>query len=393
MAEDSDLERTEAATAKRLEQAREKGDIPRSREMATCVLLLVGGMAVWLFGEALAQKLNHIMIAVFAFDRQQVFDVRVMFDRLVEPGIELLTTVLPILGLMLFAALASPILLGGWLFTSQALTPKFERLNPLSGIKRIFSVNALVELLKALVKTMLVGMVAWYVIRGQLDEVLSLSRETLKAGMQHMTILLWTSFVSIVAALIFIAMIDVPYQLWSYARKLRMTKEQVRQEHKESEGDPHIKAKIRAIQRALARRRMMAEVPTADVVVTNPTHFAVALKYAEGTMSAPKVIAKGADSVALKIREIAEEHKVPILEIPPLARALHHHTEIGDEIPEALYTAVAEVLAYVFQLRTYNTSGGRYPDVPEDLNVPKELDPLNFSAGNIAVPASRRVTP
>ncbi len=393
MAEDSYLERTEAATAKRLEQAREKGDIPRSREMATCVLLLVGGMAVWLFGEALAQKLNHIMIAVFAFDRQQVFDVRVMFDRLVEPGIELLTTVLPILGLMLFAALASPILLGGWLFTSQALTPKFERLNPLSGIKRMFSVNALVELLKALVKTMLVGMVAWYVIRGQLDEVLSLSRETLKAGMQHMTILLWTSFVSIVAALIFIAMIDVPYQLWSYARKLRMTKEQVRQEHKESEGDPHIKAKIRAIQRALARRRMMAEVPTADVVVTNPTHFAVALKYAEGTMSAPKVIAKGADSVALKIREIAEEHKVPILEIPPLARALHHHTEIGDEIPEALYTAVAEVLAYVFQLRTYNTSGGRYPDVPEDLNVPKELDPLNFSAGNIAVPASRRVTP
>jgi flagellar biosynthetic protein FlhB len=384
MAEDSDLERTEAATSKRIEQAREKGDVPLSREMASCVLLLVGGQ--------IAHKLSNLMLAVFSFDREQVFDVRVLFNRLIEPAIELVIALLPILGLMLFAALASPIMLGGWLFSSEAMSPKFERMNPLSGIKRMFSVNALVELLKAVSKTILVATVAWFVVRGQLDEVLTLSRENIKAGMQHMTTMVWVSSISIVAALIFIAIIDVPYQLWSYGRKLRMTKEQVKQEHKESDGDPHIKAKIRAIQRAMARRRMMADVPTADVVVTNPTHFAVALKYAEGTMGAPKVVAKGADGVAQKIREIAEENKVPVLEAPPLARALHHHTEIGDEIPEALYTAVAEVLAYVFQLRMYNTSGGRAPDVPEELNVPKELDPLNFAAGNRAAAASRRVT-
>lgn len=392
MAEDSDLERTEAATAKRIEQAREKGDVPRSREMATCVLLLVGGVAVWMFGGQLAAKMNNLMYAVFSFDREQIFDIRAMYNRLVEPAIELAIVLLPILGLMLFAALASPILLGGWLFSSQALAPKFERLNPLSGIKRMFSVNALVELFKAIAKTILVATVAWYVVRGQLDEVLTLSRENIKASTQHMTSLVLASFLSIVAALIFIAVVDVPYQLWSYARKLRMTKEQVKQEHKESEGDPHIKAKIRAIQRAMARRRMMAEVPTADVVITNPTHFAVALKYEDGAMRAPKVIAKGADAVAHKIREIAQEHKVPILEAPPLARALHHHTEIGDEIPEALYTAVAEVLAYVFQLRMYNTSGGRPPEVPEELNVPKELDPLNSAAANTAAAASHRAT-
>jgi flagellar biosynthetic protein FlhB len=391
MAEDSDLEKTEAATAKRLQQAREKGDVPRSREMATCVLLLVGAISVWVFGGQLTQKLNNLMVAVFTFEREQIFDVRLTFQRLVEPALELGMTLLPILGLMLFAALISPIMLGGWLFTSESMMPKFERMNPLSGIKRMFSVNALVELFKAVTKTILVATVAWFVVRGQLDEVLSLSRETLKSGMQHMTSMVWGTFVSIVGALVFIALIDVPYQKWNYARKLRMTKEQVRQENKESEGDPHIKAKIRQIQRAMARRRMMADVPTADVVVTNPTHFAVALKYSEGMMGAPKVVAKGTDVVAQKIREIALEHKVPILEAPPLARALNHHTEIGDEIPEALYTAVAEVLAYVFQLRMYNTNGGRAPDVPEDLNVPKELDPLNFAAGNIAAAARRRV--
>lgn len=392
MAEDSDLERTEAATSKRLEQAREKGDVPRSREMATCALLLAGAVAVWLFGGLLARKLNNLMVVVFAFEREQIFDVGAMFQRLVDPGIELLLAVLPILGIMFLAGLASPILLGGWLFTTQSLTPKLDRLNPLNGIKRMFSVNSLVELLKAIVKTILVGSVAWFVVRGQMEEVFSLGRETLKAGSQHMTLLVWTSFISITCALLFIAIIDVPYQMWSYARKLRMTKQQVKQEHKESDGDPHIKAKIRAIQRAIARRRMMAEVPTADVVITNPTHFAVALKYSEQSMGAPKVVAKGSDAVAAKIREIAQEHKVPVLEAPPLARALHHHAEIGDEIPEALYTAVAEVLAYVFQLRMYNTSGGRPPDVPEDLNVPKELDPLNFAAGKAAAAARRRVT-
>jgi flagellar biosynthetic protein FlhB len=199
--------------------------------------------------------------------------------------------------------------------------------------------------------------------------------ESLKTAGAHSAHLLWVSFITIVSALILIAVLDVPYQIWNYGRKLRMTREEVKQEHKESEGDPHVKGKIRAMQRAMARRRMMAEVPTADVVVTNPTHYAVALKYTEGKMGAPKVVAKGADDIAAKIRELAREHKVPLLEAPPLARALHTHTEIGDEIPEALYTAVAEVLAYVFQLRTFGKFGGDRPVEPTDLAVPKDLDP------------------
>jgi flagellar biosynthetic protein FlhB len=180
-----------------------------------------------------------------------------------------------------------------------------------------------------------------------------------------------------VCSLAVIALIDAPYQMWHYANKLKMTREEVRQEHKEAEGDPHIKAKIRQLQREMARRRMMTEIPKADVVVTNPTHFAVALKYAEGKMRAPTVIAKGADDVAAKIREIAAENNVPLLEAPPLARALYKHTDLGDEIPASLYTAVAEVLAYVFQLRAFKKNGGMRPHEPDDIAVPPELDPLN----------------
>jgi len=193
-----------------------------------------------------------------------------------------------------------------------------------------------------------------------------------------------------VCALIVIAAIDVPYQLWNYTRKLKMTRQEVKQEHKESDGDPLIKGKIRQLQRAAARRRMMSAVPTADVVVTNPTHFAVALKYSEGAMSAPTVVAKGTDAVAARIRELAAENKVPLLEAPPLARALHYNTEIGDEIPEALYTAVAEVLAYVFQLRTYNTRGGMRPDAPDELDVPKEMDDPLYKRKAAAAAAQAR---
>jgi len=174
-----------------------------------------------------------------------------------------------------------------------------------------------------------------------------------------------------------IAAIDAPYQMWQYANKLKMTRQEVIQESKEANGNPQIKAKIRQQQRAMARRRMMAEIPNADVVVTNPTHFAVALKYTEGGNGAPKVVAKGADEVAAKIREIAKEHNIPMLEAPPLARALFKHTDLGDEIPEALYGAVAEVLAYVYQLRTYRRDGGSRPEEPRELKVPEELDPKN----------------
>ena len=375
MAEDSDMERTEPATGKRIERAREQGDVPRSRELATTLMLLVGGSCVWLFSGPVVTSLDRILVATLTFERAAAFDPALLFDMLSAHMLDVAVSMIPLAFLMTLAAMAAPLMLGGWLFNTSSLAPKFSKLNPISGFANMFSINSLVELGKAVLKTLLVGTVAWLAIRGQMDAVMGLGVESLKTASAHSAQLLWISFITMVSALILIAALDVPYQIWNYGRKLRMTREEVKQEHKESEGDPHIKGKIRAMQRAMARRRMMAEVPTADVVVTNPTHFAVALKYTEGKMGAPKVVAKGADDVAAKIRELAREHKVPLLEAPPLARALHAHTEIGDEIPEALYTAVAEVLAYVFQLRTFGQFGGNRPVEPTELNVPKDLDP------------------
>ncbi|WP_292934967.1 flagellar biosynthesis protein FlhB [Noviherbaspirillum sp.] len=377
MAEDSDLERTEPASPRRLEQAREEGDVPRSRELATCTVLLAAGLGFWFTGEGLIRRLNHMLASGLSFDREQAFDFNLLMMRLGFSLGDVVIGLAPLAGILVLVALGSPLLIGGWLFTTKSLQPNFSRMNPLSGLGNMFSVRALVELLKAIGKTILVGTVAWLVVSSQIESMLALSVEPLASGSAHLAHLLLTSFISIVASLVVIALIDAPYQMWQYANKLKMTREEVRQEAKESDGDPQVKARIRQMQREMAKRRMMSEVPNADVVVTNPTHYAVALKYTEGKMRAPTVIAKGADEVAAKIREIAAEHKVALLEAPPLARALYRHTELGDEIPAALYTAVAEVLAYVFQLRAYSKHGGVRPAKPDQLDVPPELDPLN----------------
>ncbi|HEX7650124.1 MAG TPA: flagellar biosynthesis protein FlhB [Noviherbaspirillum sp.] len=376
MAEDSDLERTEPASPRRLEQAREEGDVPRSRELATCTILLASGVGLWFLGERMARQLNHLLASGLAFDRERAFDFNLLWGHLSSNLLDVLIAFAPLAGLLMLVALGSPLLIGGWLFSAKALQPNFGRLNPMSGIGNMFSTRSGVELLKAIAKSVLIGVVSWIVVSRQIDSMLMLAVEPLKDGMSHMTHMLLTSFIAIVSALVVIALVDAPYQMWQYANKLKMTREELRQEAKEQDGDPQVKARIRQMQREMARRRMMAEVPTADVVVTNPTHYAVALKYTEGKMGAPKVVAKGSDQVAAKIREIAAENNVPLLEAPPLARALHKHTEIGDQIPEALYTAVAEVLAYVFQLRAFKQHGGMRPAEPHDLHVPPELDPL-----------------
>jgi flagellar biosynthesis protein FlhB len=380
MAEDSDLERTEPASPRRLEQAREEGDVPRSRELATCTILLASGIGLWVLGDNLIRHLNHMLASGLAFDRARVFDPDLLMMQLGSGIGEVLVAFAPLAGLLLLVALASPLLIGGWLFSAKSLQPNFGKLNPLSGLGNMISARAGVELLKAIGKAVLVGSVSWMVVSHQIDSMLALALEPLQDGSVHLGHLLLTSFIAIVSVLAVIALIDAPYQMWQYANKLKMTREELRQEAKESDGDPQVKARIRQMQREMAKRRMMAEVPTADVVVTNPTHFAVALKYTEGKMGAPKVVAKGADEMAAKIREIAAENKVPLLEAPPLARALYKHTELGDQIPEALYTAVAEVLAYVFQLRAYGRHGGVRPQMPGDLAVPPQLDPLNPAA-------------
>lgn len=380
MAEGSDLEKSEPASPRRLEQAREEGDVPRSRELATCTVLLAAGLGLWFSGEGLIRRLNHMLASGLSFEREHAFDFSLLLMRLVPTFGDVLIGLAPLAAILMLVALGSPLLIGGWLFTTKSLQPNFSRLNPLSGLGNMFSVRALVELIKAIGKTLLVGAIAWMVITSQIEAMLGLSTEPLQAGGAHLASLLLTGFIAIVCGLVVIALIDAPYQMWQYANKLKMTREELRQESKESDGDPQVKARIRQMQREMAKRRMMAEVPTADVVVTNPTHYAVALKYTEGKMRAPTVVAKGADEVAARIREIAAEHKVALLEAPPLARALYRHAELGDEIPAALYTAVAEVLAYVFQLRAYGKHGGMRPAVPEDLEVPPELDPLNAAA-------------
>ena len=377
MSEDSDAEKTEAASPKRLEQAREEGDVPRSREVATFTVLMASGCCLWFAGDAIVRRLTAVMVSGLTLDREQILNPNMMILRVASDVTSVLLTCLPYAVAIMVVALASPLLVGGWLFSSKAFTPNFGKLNPIRGLGNMVSKNALVELLKALAKTLVVGFVAWMVMQHYKDAVLGLSVESLKAGSAHLISLLISAFLIIVGALGLIAAIDGPYQMWHYANKMKMTLQEVKQEAKESDGNPQIKQKIRQLQHEMSRRRMMADVPTADVVVTNPTHYAVALKYSDGMRGAPKVVATGVDEVAAKIREIAKDNKVILLEAPALARALHKHTEIGDEIPEALYAAVAEVLAYVFQLRLFSKGGGNRPDMPKKLDVPPELDPLD----------------
>ncbi|SHG43899.1 flagellar biosynthesis protein FlhB [Massilia sp. CF038] len=375
MSDDSDAEKTESASPKRLEDARKEGDVPRSRELATFSVLMTAGCGLWFTGGGLVRELNRVMVSGLSLTRDQVFDANVLILRVGSDIAQVMLACLPLALAIMFVAVASPLVIGGFLFSSKAFMPKFSKLNPAAGLSNMVSTNALVELLKAIAKTIVVGTVAWLVVMSQKEEVMTLASEPLRNGMAHMVSMMAYAFLYIVGGLGVVAAIDAPYQIWHYANKLKMTRQEVIQESKESDGNPQIKGKIRQLQREMAKRRMMADVPTADVVVTNPTHYAVALKYADGQGGAPRVVAKGSDEVAAKIRELAKEHKVALLEAPALARALHKHTEIGDEIPEALYSAVAEVLAYVFQLRAFNKGGGKYPERPGRLPVPPELDP------------------
>jgi len=375
MAEDSDLEKTEQPSQRRLDQAREKGQVARSRELSTFAVLLAGGGVLWFMGASFTQHMVMSLRDGLTLDRELAFNTSLIVPRLYDFALDALLTFSPFMLAVMIAAAFSPLLLNGWLFSFEALQPKFSKMNPVSGIARMFSGNALVELAKAIGKSVLVGGVAAWVIWHNKDAVMALGTQAAAASIPQIGHLVGASFMMIAGAMLLIVAIDVPFQLWDHNKKLMMTKEEVRQESKETEGDPMVKGRIRSLQREAARRRMMAAIPTADVVVTNPTHYAVALKYGDKGMRAPMVVAKGSHLLALRIREIAEENHVPILEAPPLARALHKHTDLGESIPEALYTAVAEVLAYVYQLHRYEKQGGARPQEPKYLPVPVELDP------------------
>lgn len=375
-AEDSDLERTEPATPRRVEKAREEGDVPRSKELSTVSVLLTVLVAIWASGAQMTQALRTNMAGGLSLPRNLAYEPELLIVSIARQFSDLVWALLPLALLVIIVAVLSPVLLGGWNISAKALLPKFGKLNPINGLKNMVSKNAVVEFVKAVAKALLVGTVAFFVMLAEIDDVLMLPLLPVNEALISTARLILVTMIAISGSLVLIAAIDVPYQLWSYAKKLKMSKQEVRQEHKEMEGNPEIKARIRQQQREMARRRMMAEIPNADVVVTNPTHYAVAIKYKQDSMRAPVVVAKGVDAVALKIREIAAEHHVSALEAPKLARALYAHTELGDVIPEALYAAVAEVLAYVYQLRIFRQIGGYEPSRPEALEVPDELDPL-----------------
>ena len=380
MAEESDLERTEPASQRRLEQARERGQVPRSPELSTFAVLLAAGGGMILMGGALVDSLERVMRAGLMLDRASAFDTDRMAAHLYEGAAAALIGFAPLFLLVALAAILAPMLVSGWLFTFQALQPDFSRLNPLNGLKRILSWHGAIELGKALLKTLVIGGVAAWVVWLERGEIVSLLAAPVEPALAHLGGLLGRTFLVIAGAFALIVAVDVPFQIWDHHRQLRMTKEEVRQELKETEGDPQLKARIRSLQREVARRRMMAEVPKADVVVTNPDHYAVALRYTEGTMRAPRVVAKGSLLVAERIVEVARDNGVPILRAPPLARALFAHAEPGRDIPSALYTAVAEVLAWVYQLRRAQARGEEAPRPPVDLPVPSRLDPEAKSA-------------
>ena len=374
MAEESDLEKTEPASPRRLEKAREEGQVARSRELGTFVMLVTGLGCLWASGDLMAGHLGSALRNGLQFERASAFDASHMMAQAGSALVHALQALAPLLAAMIVAALVAPMLLGGWLLSGRSLLPKFSKLNPVAGLGRMFSIETLAELIKTLVKSLLIGSIAWWVISRNLPVIMGLMGEPVHEALAHTLQLVAKTCMLIIGSLLLVAGIDVPYQLWSHHKKLRMSREDLRQEQKESDGDPQVKAQIRRQQQQMAKRRMMAEVPKADIIITNPTHFAVALKYSDTDMRAPRVIAKGTDLVALRIRELAKEHHIPVLEAPPLTRALYRHTRLDAEIPVALYAAVAEVLAWAYQLNRHATEGGALPPMPRNLPVPEALD-------------------
>ena len=371
MAEETGQERNLPPTAKRLADARREGQVPRSRDLAHLLLLGGAGAALAVLGVPLANSSRAIVAAGLTFDAQALADPARITARITDLLLIGALHWLPLAAILLAAALAAPLMVGGWMFVPGLATFKPDRLSPLGGFGRMFSVVALVELAKVMLVALLLAAVGGFFLYGYRGEFAQLAHEGLPAALAHFGTLLALGFAALVATLAATAAIDVPFQIFHHRSKLKMTLEEVRRENKETEGDPHVKARVRSVQREMARKRMMAAVPKADVVVTNPTHFAVAIKYLEGRHAAPVVVAKGAGAVAQKIKELARAHGVPQLEAPPLARALYRHVELGAEIPAALYGAVAQVLAYVFQLKR-----GVRSVPPGEIEVPRELDPL-----------------
>jgi len=377
VAEESDLERTEPASSRRLEQAREEGNVPQSRELMAFMVLAAGAGVFWILGGWLSQRTSSLLRHGLSFSREAAFDTSLMTVSALALTAEAFVIAGPIFLLAMVAAIVTPFMIGGGVISPKAFQLDFNRMDPIKGLARMFSWQSVAELVKAVLKALLIGGVLYWLVKHEQDRLFALLGQPIETALISFAQVLLYSFIALVAGLAFIAAIDVPFQLWQYHDRLKMTYEELKREARESEGDPYLKAHIRSQQRELARSRMMTEVPKADVVVTNPSHFAVALKYESGTMGAPTVVAKGMNLIAQRIRDLAGEHQVPVLEAPPLARALYRHTDVGDQIPAPLYAAVAEVMAYVYQLNQFALSAGGLlpPQAPAAIVIPDGMDP------------------
>ncbi|WED21051.1 flagellar biosynthesis protein FlhB [Vibrio sp. JC009] len=374
MAESDGQERTEDATPRRLQQAREKGQVARSKELASVSVLVVGALSLMAFGETLAKGLLTVMGRFFTLSRSEVFDPGKLLDIVSGALVHLIMPLGMILITLFVAAIIGAAGVGGINFSVEAAMPKLSKMNPMNGLKRMVGMQSWVELIKSILKVGLVAGVAFFLIDRAKADLFQLSMDVFPQNIFHALEILLDFILLISCSLLVVVAIDIPFQIWQHAEQLKMTKQEVKDEYKDTEGKPEVKGRIRMLQREAAQRRMMAEVPTADVVVTNPEHFSVALRYDSSIDKAPIVVAKGTDHMALKIREVAREHDIYVIPAPPLARALYHSTELEQQIPDGLFVAVAQVLAYVFQLKQFRKRGGQRPVLAEEnMPIPPDL--------------------
>lgn len=381
MAENSAQEKTEEATPKRKLDSRKKGQAPRSKELQTFTSLVAAGFAMLLFGSNIIDGLIATLQGSLAFKREMAFSDLALTMQMSSAVNGFVLLLLPLLATLFFASVASSMALGGWIFSFNQVQPKFERISPLKGLGKIFSIKSLIELPKSLGKFFLVAGVAVFILSQALEDLYALSLQPLLQALSSAGNLMIWCFFGFSAVLILVVLIDVPVQLMEHRKQLKMTKQETKDESKETDGRPEVKGAIREKQQEFARQRMMAEVPTANVIITNPTHFAVALRYEKTGSGAPRVVAKGQDLVAARIREIANEHGVVVFSAPPLARALYASTDLNQEIPADLFVAVAQVLAYVFHLQDAVASHRKRPVAPKDLPIPSQYETATGQGG------------
>lgn len=372
MAENTAQEKTEEATPKRREDTKKKGQVARSKELNTLVSLVASGVGMMIFGKQIIQDINQMLRDGLSFGRDEAFNTSMLPMNFMDAIMACVSMLAPLMALLAISAIASPMSMGGWVFSGDQIRPKLERISIFKGIGRMFSPKSLMELVKAIGKFFLVGGVACFVLYIVLDDILKLPLQPLSEAFRATGSLFIWCLLAFSSTLILIACIDVPFQIFEFKKQIKMTKQEVKEEMKDTDGRPEVKGAIRERQQEMANKRMMGEVPTADVVITNPTHYAVALRYDQESSGAPRVVAKGTDFIAAKIREIADENEIAIFRAPPLARALYASTELDQEIPGNLFLAVAQVLAYIFQLQQARRGKAKMPVPPRSIKVPEE---------------------